>query len=123
MQATVSGAAEAVPTAEKPKTKTIQGSVSHTELVDDLTRLGVNCGIRTGKIPVLEVLDLHLGTPAYNSGIAVGDLITGVVSTNGAYRLQISRAGHVYQVELKSLRARSDQQPLLAVAQPKNSSA
>jgi hypothetical protein len=101
------------------KEKVIQGSVSHTEIVDDLTRLGLNCGIRTGKIPVLQVLDVHLATPAFNAGIERDDLITGITSGDGFYRLKIDRSGKIYQLELRSARARLDKQPVLAVTQPK----
>jgi hypothetical protein len=101
------------------KGKMIQGSVSHTDIVDDLTRLGLNCGMRTGKVPVLQVMDVHLATPAFNAGVESGDLITGITSGDGFYRLKIDRSGKIYQVELRSIRARADRQPVLSVTQPK----
>jgi hypothetical protein len=99
--------------------KVIQGSVNHTEIVDDLTRLGLNCGIKTGKIPILQVIDVHLATPAFNAGVESGDLITGITSGDGFYKLKIDRSGKIYQVELRSLRARADRQPVLPVSLPK----
>ncbi|MDR3615706.1 MAG: hypothetical protein P4L53_19265 [Candidatus Obscuribacterales bacterium] len=101
------------------KDKMIQGAVSHNEVIDELTRLGLNCGVRTGKAPILQVLDVHLATPAFNAGVEKDDLITGIASGDGFYRLKIDRSGKIYQVELRSARARLDKQPVLAVTQPK----
>jgi hypothetical protein len=101
------------------KDKVIEGAVSHNEVLDDLTRLGLNCGVRTGKVPILQVLDVHLATPAFNAGVEKDDLITGITSGDGFYRLKIDRSGKIYQVELRSARARLDKQPVLVVTQPK----
>jgi len=101
------------------KEKMIEGSVSHTDIVDDLTRLGLNCGIRTSKVLVLQVMDVHLATPAFIAGVESGDLITGITSGDGFYKLKIDRSGKIYQVELRSIRARADRQPVLSVNQPK----
>jgi hypothetical protein len=80
----------------------LQGGVSQSELIDNLERVGVKCGVVDGKPPTLVVIDVHRGTSAFNKGLENGDQIGDVRPGNGGINLTFKRGGQVYQVFLRS---------------------
>jgi hypothetical protein len=83
------------------KEKVLHGSVSQSELIDTLERLGISCLLKEGAKPALVVQDVHMGTAAYYKGVERGDGIRGLVQENDHFNLTIERSGNVYQIALK----------------------
>ncbi len=109
------GCAESAP---KPSTtKSIHGSVSENELIDNLERLGIKCVYHQAAAKsYLAVDDVRMGSTAFYKGVAVGDKVKNLTGTNDLFTLTIEREGQTYQVALKALT------PSLASASPLKSS-
>src|SRR5271168_412044 len=84
-----------------PKENVLQGSVSQSELIDSLERLGISCVIHEGAKPALVVQDVHMGSSAYYKGVERGDGIRSLVAQSDHFDLTIERSGNVYQIALK----------------------
>ncbi len=100
--------------------KTIQGSVSQNEMIDNLERVGIKCVFHQGataKTGYLAVDSVHMGSAAFYKGIEVGDKIKGLSTENDLFTLQIERNGQPYQLQLKAL------SPILASPAPLKGSA
>ncbi len=104
--------------APKPSTtKIIHGSVSESELIDNLERLGIKCVYHQAAAKgYLAVDDVRMGSTAFYKGVAVGDKVKNLTGTNDLFTLTIEREGQTYQVALKALT------PSLASASPLKSS-
>ncbi|MBS1953864.1 MAG: hypothetical protein JST89_06760 [Cyanobacteria bacterium SZAS-4] len=100
--------------------KTIQGSVTQNEMIDNLERVGIKCIFHQGATPktgYLAVDSVRMGSAAYYQGVEVGDKIKSLSSANNVFTLQIERNGQPYQLQLKAL------SPVLASAAPLKGSA
>ncbi len=88
---------------KKPSQKNVlRGGVSQSELIDNLERVGIKCGVIDGKPPQLVVVDVHRGTSAFNKGLENGDKIGDVQTANGGLNVTFTRGNQVYQVFLRS---------------------
>src|SRR4051812_30867586 len=66
-------------------TKTIQGSVSQNEMIDNLERVGIKCVFHQGataKTGYLAVDSVHMGSAAFYNGVEIGDKIKGLSTAN-----------------------------------------
>ncbi len=105
-------------------TKTIQGSVTQNEMIDNLERVGIKCIFHQGATPktgYLAVDSVHMGSAAFYQGVEVGDKIKGLTTANDMFTLQIERNGQPYQLQLKALApALASTAPLKGSAQQKD---
>lgn len=100
--------------------KTIRGSITQNEMIDNLERVGIKCIFHQGATPktgYLAVDSVHMGSAAYYQGVQVGDKIKSLSSSNNLFTLQIERNGQPYQLQLKAL------SPVMASAAPLKGSA
>ena len=80
----------------------LKGQVTQSEIIDDLERVGIKCGVVEGSRPSLVVVDVHRGTSAFNNGVESGDKIAEMRTGNGGFNLTFQRGTEVFQVFLRS---------------------
>jgi hypothetical protein len=97
------GAPEGKTGASKSAPKRVlQGGVTQSELMDNLERVGIKCGVIEGSPASLVVINVHRGTSAFNKGVENGDKISDVRPANGGLNLTFQRGAQVFQVFLRS---------------------
>src|ERR1700712_4076143 len=68
--------------------KTIQGSVTENEIIDNLERVGIKCIFHEGSATAkgyLAVDSVRMGSTAFYKGVEVGDKIKGLATANDLF--------------------------------------
>lgn len=87
-----------------PGTEPLKAAVSQNEMTDKLEGLGIKCLIRLGAKTSIYVDSVRMGSKAFYKGVAVGDLIKGLVQKgDDTFYLNIERDGKPYQIIFKGI--------------------
>lgn len=93
----------ATSTTPAHRSEPLKAAVSQNEMTDKLESLGIKTLVRLGAKTTISVDSVRMGSKAFYKGVAVGDLIKGLVQSGDTFCLNIERDGKPYQIIFKGV--------------------